>query len=355
MKQAIVPIHHAPHIYSQQSQRVMVFWVFAALVPSALWGILVFGPRALLVVLLSMASAAASEGIVNYFQKKLTLDDGSALLTGFVIGLAMPPNAPLAIPVLSAAFAILVVKWSFGGLGSNWMNPAMAGAAFAYVGWPGSLSSWSLPSTVTGVESVTGATPISLFKNQALEAVIHPEAYAITGFDTSLTNSLNEILFHPLGASLPGGYIDLIVGNHPGAIGEVSTILLLLGTVFLLSKKIIRWEIPAAVIASFSLLTWAFGGIQADGSLFQGDILFSLCSGAVIFVAFFSATDPVTSPMSLPGRAIYGCAIGLCFFLFRASGGGGGGAAFAVIIANCFVPLIDSMRPAVSKAKEAAS
>ena len=171
-----------------------------------------------------------------------------------------------------------------------------------------------------------------------------PDAYAVTGFDTAVTNWLNEAIFRPLGASLPGGYVDLFVGNHPGAIGELSVLLLLVGTIALISKKVIRWEIPASVILAFSSLTWIFGGLPSSGALFSGDALFGLCTGAVVFVAFFCATDPVSSPMSFASRLIYGLGTGCLLFLFRFLGTRGDGAAFAVILMNCLAPAINGIR-----------
>ncbi len=333
----------APHIYAAQSQRVMISWIIAALLPSALWGIFSFGLPALLVLTVSIGCAVIGELLVSLLTKKISIGDGTSILTGLIIGLSLPSSAPLFIPAFASLFAILVVKWSFGGLGSNWMNPAMAGTAFAYLGWSRFLSSWPLPKTVSGIDGLSGSTPLLAALNHPEIGGFHPDAYAVTGFDTSLTTSLNEYIFHPLGAALPGGYIDLFVGNHPGAIGEVSTFLLLLCTVFLISRRIIRWEIPSSILASFALLTWSFGGLSSSGLLFRGDILFALCSGSVVFIAFFSSTDPVTSPMSSLGRCLYGLGIGCLIFLFRSFGSRAEGAAFSVIIMNTLVPLIDSL------------
>jgi Na+-translocating ferredoxin:NAD+ oxidoreductase subunit D len=333
----------SPHLYSGQSQRIMVAWVCAAMAPAVFWGIMAFGWRALVVLGISIGSALLAEGAIDIALKKLTLNDGTAFLTGLIIGLSMPAGVPLAIPALAACFAVLVVKWSFGGLGSNWMNPAMAGTAFAYIGWSSSFTSWFLPRTVGSIDGLTGSTPIMLMRARAFSGAFKPDAYAVTGFDTAVTSSLNEMVFRPLGASLPGGYIDLLVGNHPGAIGELSAILLLLGTVVLISKRVIRWEIPASVIFAFASLTWIFAGLPSTGALFSGDVLFGLCTGAVIFIAFFCATDPVSSPMTFTGRLIYGMGIGIVIFLFRFLGTKGDGAAFAVIIMNCLVPVIDSI------------
>lgn len=344
MTETMGTLPKAPHLYSSQSQRSMVAWVCAAIAPSLLWGVFAYGLRGAAVLLTAVGSALIAEGAVNALLKRFTLRDGTAFLTGLIVGASMPAGVPLIIPALASCFAILVVKWSFGGLGSNWMNPAMAGATFAYIGWPRGFDSWYLPRTVSGIEGVTGSTPIMLMREQAFQGAFRPDAYAVTGFDTTLTASLNELLFRPLGASLPGGYIDLLVGNRPGAIGELSIALILLGTIMLIAKRIIRWEISASVLLSFSALTMAFGGIPNSGSPFSGDALFALCSGSIVFVAFFCATDPVSSPTSFTGRALYGAGIGTLAFLFRFLGEKGDGAAFAVIIMDCFVPLIDSLR-----------
>lgn len=334
----------APHLYASQSQRIMVAWVCAALAPSALWGFMAFGWKAILVVAVSVGAALLSEGAINLAAKRFTLTDGTAFLTGFIIGLAMPASVPVAIPALASCFAVVVVKWSFGGLGSNWMNPAMAGTAFAYVGWPKSFMSWPLPRAVSGIDGLTSSTPVMIMRDQGFVGPFKPDAYAVTGFDTAVTNWMNETIFRPLGASLPGGYVDLFVGNHPGAIGELSILLLLAGTVALIAKRVIRWEIPASVILSFSSLSWVFGGLASSGQFFSGDALFGLCTGAIVFVAFFCATDPVSSPMSFVSRVLYGIGTGSLIFFFRFFGQRGDGAAFAVIFMNCLVPAIDYIR-----------
>jgi electron transport complex protein RnfD len=161
--------------------------------------------------------------------------------------------------------------------------------------------------------------------------------------DAFVTDILNQGIFSRLGADLPGGYIDLLLGNKPGALGELSAILILAASVFLLSRRMIRWEIPLSIVSSFAVLTWIFGGLPYGRDFFSGDLLFSVLSGSFLLVAFFMAPDPVTSPSSRRGMLIYGFGVGLLSFALRSFGSSAEGSAFAVILMNCAVPAISKL------------
>jgi electron transport complex protein RnfD len=161
-----------------------------------------------------------------------------------------------------------------------------------------------------------------------------------SALDASVTDALNQGIFGRLGADLPSGYIDLLVGNKSGALGELSALLILAASIVLLSRKMIRWEIPASIIGSFAILTWVFGGLPLGKGFFAGDVLFAVLSGSFLLVAFFMAPDPVTSPSSRTGMLIYGIGVGLLSFLLRAFGASAEGTAFAVILMNCGVPAL---------------
>jgi electron transport complex protein RnfD len=170
-----------------------------------------------------------------------------------------------------------------------------------------------------------------------------------TSLDASVTETLNKILFSHIGAELPGGYVDLLIGNKPGALGELSALLILAASIFIISRRFVRWEIPASIVTTFALLTWTFGGLPFGNGFFAGDMLFSIFSGSFLIVTFFMAPDPVTSPSSLIGMSIYGMGIGALIFLFRSFGLSAEGSAFAVILMNCVVPALSKLDIAASR------
>jgi electron transport complex protein RnfD len=225
------------------------------------------------------------------------------------------------------------------------MNPALAGIAFALVNWPTEMSRWTLPNRLSDVISVSGATPMGVARTQGGGLA----ALTSSATDSSVTTALNQGLFSRLGAQLPGGYVDLALGNKSGALGELSGILILAASIVLLARKVIRWEIPASIVVSFALLTWAFGGLVIGDGFFSGDVLFAIFSGSFLLVAFFMAPDPVTSPSSRLGMILYGMGIGTITFLFRAFGSRSEGTAFAVLLMDCSVPAISRLDAAMSR------
>jgi electron transport complex protein RnfD len=158
------------------------------------------------------------------------------------------------------------------------------------------------------------------------------------------TGALNQGLFSRLGAELPSGYIDLLIGNRTGTLGELSGLLILAASVFIISRKFIRWQIPASMIGSFTLLVWIFGGLPFGRGFLAGDVLFALLNGSLLLVAFFMAPDPVTSPSSRWGMLAFGFGAGSLTFLLRQFGSSSEGTTFAVLIMNCFTPLLDRPR-----------
>lgn len=339
----------APFIHARQSSPSLAWGTSLALMPAFVWGLYCFGPRSALVVGLAVAAALAAEALVGLLHRSFSLWDGTAFLTGLLIGLAMPPGVALYVPAAASLFAILLVKAAFGGLGSNWMNPALAGLVFALLNWPQEMGTWMLPAHLGGTQALSGATPLGLLKaapalgNGDLLGLLSRVGLKPTDFDASLTSFLNEEVFGRVGASLPSGYMDLIFGNRPGAIGELSGVLLLAASVLLLSRRMIRWEVPASIFASYGALVWIFGALPGGGAFFAGDVLLGLFSGSFILVAFFMATDPVTSPSTRVGMLVYGLGIGTLTFLLRTFGSFPEGTAFAVVMMDCAVPLIEKL------------
>jgi electron transport complex protein RnfD len=302
-------ITSSPHFHSGESTPKIMWSVVICLVPAAAWGVYNFGLRGLLILLVSIGAATGTELLITTLQKKKsTLFDGSAFLTGLLIGFNMSPAVPGFIPIIASVFAIAVVKHSFGGLGRNWMNPALAGRVFAMFCWTGEMTTWSAP--LTSPDAFTGATPLAMGAGKFLKT---------------------------------GSYLDLFLGRIPGCIGEVSVLLLLLGTVYLFIKRIITWETPVAYIGTFGILAFIFGGIPSGGEIFSGDILFHLMSGGLVLGAFYMATDMVTSPLTRKGMLIFGAGCGVFTFLIRIFGGFPEGVSLAIILMNIVVPMINRL------------
>jgi len=317
-------VSSSPQIHSADSTAKIMWTVVLSLIPAGIWGVYAFGMTALVVILVSIAAAVGSEALLSLIDKKMTVGDGSAVLTGLLVGYNMPPQIPLYIPAIASVFAIVVVKWSFGGLGANWMNPALAGRVFVFFSWTGPMTKWLLPS-VRGVDAVTGPTPLGSLKS----------AY----FATSL-NVSGPIEFLQ-SEGLPVTYKDLFLGNIPGSIGEISALLLLLGGLFLLMRKIITWHVPVVYMGSFAVLIWVFGGLRMGTGFFSGDILFHLLSGGLVLGALFMATDMATTPLTEKGNIIFGLGCGFLTFLIRIYGSLPEAVSLSIIVMNMFVPVID--------------
>ncbi|MBN1525580.1 MAG: RnfABCDGE type electron transport complex subunit D [Spirochaetales bacterium] len=352
----------SPHLREGSRTSAIMWFVCLALFPASVWGVVVFGWYSLIVLVVSIFTALLTEFVITAIKKKMTLFDGSAFLTGLLIGMNMPPSIPVYIPVFATIFAVAIVKHAFGGLGRNWMNPALAGRVFAMFSWSKSMATWSLPSTlasVPGADAVSGASPLGYIKagllglsvqadspaqlSDALGSIGGPMNYLasknfpVSSFDLGASGWLKSVLNIDIGR----GYIDLFVGNVAGSIGEVSALLLLAGALFLFIKKIISWHIPAAYLGTFAFLTWLLGGFQFSLGLFQGDVLFHLFAGGLMLGVFFMATDYVTTPLTPKGMLIFGAGAGLLTFLIRFYGGLPEGVSLAIIIMNMCVPLID--------------
>ena len=354
----------SPHI-SHSANTANIMWaVSACLVPAGIWGVFVFGIQSLYVLIVSIASSVGAEMIMaRLLKRNFTIGDGSAVLTGLLIGYNMPPAIPLYIPVIASIFAIVVVKWTFGGLGGNWMNPALAGRVFVFFSWTGPMTIWTVPKTIA-VDGVTGPSVLGFIKAGLLgysgpasgpADFLVENGYAHTLFDERVTGWLRENLF----SNIQNGYVDLFTGNIPGCIGEVSALLLLLGAVYLFARKIITWHIPVTYILSFGVLTWIFGGLRFDSGFFSGDVIFHLFSGGLMLGALYMATDMVTSPLTGKGMIIYGIGIGVFTFLIRFYGSFPEGVSLAILLMNIFAPLINRMtgpkRFGISKESEGAS
>ncbi|MDR1894020.1 MAG: RnfABCDGE type electron transport complex subunit D [Spirochaetales bacterium] len=338
----------SPQIHSLASTSRVMGGVILALLPAGIWGVWLFGPRAGAVILVSLAGAAAGELIGAGLMKKNTLADGSAFLTGLLVAYNMPVSVPLYVPATASLFALLVAKWTFGGLGNNWINPALAGRVFVFFSWTSAMTKWTLPVKLTGAaEAVTGATVLGAVKTGLADLggpggggpveFLKSLDFPASAFAQDLARGFQGLT----GLETEALKWDLFFGLTPGCIGEVSTLLLLLGGAALLFTRIINWEIPFFYLGSFALLTGIFGGLPFGKGLFAGDVVFHLLSGGLILGAFFMATDMVTSPLTKKGMIIYALGTGFLTFLIRQYGSFPEGVSLAIILMNIFVPVIN--------------
>ncbi len=349
----------APFIRAGRSTPTLAWTAALCLAPAAAWGVFLFGLPAGLVLAVSVGTALAAEGLCSLLRGEFTLVDGSAFLSGLLVGCLVPPGVPLYVPAAASGFAMIVVKHTFGGLGRNWMNPALAGVVFAQVSWPAAFDGlaatrWTaagpapLGALSAALEAGKGATGGAFF-------TLAGAGWQSSGADAAVVGWLNATVLGRLGLFVAGGAFDLLVGIRPGGIGEACVPLLLAAAAVLVARRVIRWEIPAVSVGVFGLLTWALGGLSAGGGLFTGNPVFHLAAGSTLLVCIFMATDPVTSPLTRAGRVVYGCGLGGFAFLLRFHGSLGDGSALALLLADCTVPLLDRWtRPARARQGAAA-
>lgn len=293
----LLNVSSSPHVRSKVSTQNIMYDVAIAMLPATIWGVIQFGIYSLVVVVATVLACVLSEyAFETLMGKPVTISDGSALVTGMILGLNMPPTIPLWIPVLGGVFAIIVVKQLYGGLGQNWMNPALAARCFLLISFAGSMTKFTDPVT----DAIAGATPLATIK--------------------------------------AGGEYDLaamFIGKIPGTIGEISVIALLIGAAYLLYKKVISIRIPGTYILTFAVFAFIFGQHNI------GYVLAEICGGGLVFGAFFMATDYVTSPITPKGQIVFGVCLGILTGLFRIFGGSAEGVSYAIIFCNMLVPLIE--------------
>lgn len=306
----------SPHVHSGDSVQKNMYGVCLALVPALIASLYFFGLGAAVVLLASIVSCVAFEWLISKFILKRTqfsVADGSALLTGLLLGFNLPSNLPIWIVVLGALVAIGVGKMTFGGLGQNPFNPALVGRVFLLISFPAQMTTWPVSGTIGYIDAQTGATPLALMK------------WAIQSGDASVLSDMPSAL-------------SLAIGQHGGSLGEVSALLLLLGCVFMIVRKIITWHIPVSILLTVALVS---GALHMANPAYA-DPLSVLCTGGLMLGACFMATDYVTSPMVAKGQIIYGVCIGLLTIVIRNWGAYPEGMSFAILIMNAFTPLINT-------------
>ncbi|HEY8891123.1 MAG TPA: RnfABCDGE type electron transport complex subunit D [Clostridium sp.] len=310
-------ISTSPHIRADTSISKIMWTVNLALAPAALFAIYHFGIPALLVLLAGSLSAVGFEYVVQKLRKKpITIADGSAFLTGLLLAMCLPPSIPPYMAIIGSFIAIVVAKHAMGGLGYNIFNPAHIGRAALMVSWPVAMTTWT---NLSGkVDAVASATPLNILKQEGYSKLI----------DTF--------------GSAPQMYKSMLLGVRNGSIGETSTILLMLGGIFLIYKGYANWVVPVFMIGTVGILTWICG----PTGLFSGDPIFHMMAGGLIIGAFFMATDMVTIPMTKKGQIIFAIGAGAITVLIRLKGGYPEGVCYSILLMNAVTPLIDRfMKP----------
>ncbi|MCL2088286.1 MAG: RnfABCDGE type electron transport complex subunit D [Oscillospiraceae bacterium] len=305
-----------PHIYGNDTITRRMRDVLIALAPAAFAGIFYFGRRAFLIIAVSIISAVLAEYLFQKVTgKAVTIHDCSAAITGLLIALTLPPAVPLWVPVIGGFFAVVAVKQLFGGLGSNFMNPALAARAFLVAAFPVYMTNWVFPRMSEGADAVAGATYLTIIKQNTA--------------------------FVPESAD----YAAVFFGNIGGCIGETSALALIAGGIFLIFRRVINWRVPVFYVGSFGLFAFIFG---RNGYFAGENIFFEMMAGGLLLGAIFMATDYATTPISPRGKIIMGIGCGFLTVMIRFYSGYPEGVCFAIIIMNVFVPIIDKyIRPRV--------
>ena len=315
-------VSHSPHVRDKATTQSIMLDVIIALLPATLAGWYYFGIRAVLITMISVASCIIFEYISRRVMKRNnTITDLSAVVTGLLLAMNLPVSLPLYMVVIGACFAIVVVKQMFGGLGNNFVNPAIAARIFLVIAFPKAMTSWTVRSgswfSFDSTDAVSSATPL-------------------TKINTSEAPSLWK----------------LFIGDKAGCIGEVCIIALLIGALYLILRHVIRPWIPAAYIGTFAILVFLFGKtnvfnftgdltvLSGGGDLFH-ECCYMILSGGLILGAFFMATDYVTSPLTTKGKFIFGMGCGILTFLIRYYGNMAEGVSFSIILMNILTPHID--------------
>ena len=322
----------SPHYSAKNSSTGVMAAVIMSLLPLCIYGVYLFGIPALITIITAVCSCVVFELLFQLASKqKIQIQDGSAVVSGILLALVLPPSLPVWMTILGSAFAMIVAKAFFGGIGANVFNPALTGRAFLFVSFPAAMGTWTLPKNaqplVEAVTSATGGVTDAVTSATALSVL--KGADIVKDADT---------------------YMNFLLGNRAGCIGESNILLILLAFAFLAVTKIIDWRAPLAMIATVALATFLAGG----------DVVMAMLAGGLIFGAVFMVTDYATSPITTTGRLIFGAGCGVITFLIRQFGGYPEGGMFSILIMNAVVPFLNKLIqkkygfvPAPKKTKEA--
>lgn len=319
---SLLTISGSPHVHSGGSTKKIMYGVILAMVPAMLISFYYFGLSAIILTVVSVASCLLFEWFIQKYilQGKTTITDGSAVITGMLLAFNVPTSLPIWMLVVGALVSIGVAKMSFGGLGKNLFNPAIVGRVFLLISFPVDMTTWPKPTlpfitTEFAVDGLTGPTPLGILKEGLMQG-----------------KTISE-----LQTQIPG-YLEMMMGQMSGSLGEVSAIAIIIGGLFMLIRKIITWHIPVAFIGT----TIVFSGIlwMIDPTHYVNP-LFHLVTGGLMLAAIFMATDMVTSPMSKSGQLVFGVGCGILTIMIRVWGAYPEGASFAIMLMNGVTPLIN--------------
>lgn len=317
----LLTLSSSPHIRDGSSIPGVMHTVVLSLMPGALMGVYLFGLPALLTIVIAVASCVAFEAWMQWLMdRKISVFDGSAILTGLLLAMNLPSSAPWWLTIIGSAVAIIIGKQLYGGLGQNIFNPALVARVFLLIAWPVQMTTFLPPSAMLakGADAVSSATPLSAIK---MELMSHKANIDISALPQPSTS-------------------DLLLGVHGGSLGEVSIIALLIGGLYLLYKKIITWHIPVSFLGTallFSAIMWLVDPMKYANPVFH------ILTGGMILGALFMATDYVTSPVTNKGMLVFGAGCGFLTILIRLFGGYPEGVSFAILLMNLGTPLIDKL------------
>lgn len=315
----LLTVSGSPHIHADQSVRKIMFGVIISLIPAMLVSFYFFGLSAIILTLTAVISCVAFEFLIQKYilGNTPTIGDGSAMLTGLLLAFNVPSNLPLWIMIIGSLVSIGIAKMSFGGLGKNPFNPALVGRVFMLISFPVDMTSWPVPQSFSTslTDVITGPTPLGIIKEGLKKG-------------DSMADLMHQV----------PDYVNLLLGNNGGSIGEVSAIALLIGGLYLLFKKIITWHIPVTFIGSVFLFALILNLANPEHYV---NPFFHLVTGGLMLGAIYMATDMVTSPMTPAGMLIFGAGCGIITILIRVFGVYPEGVSFAILIMNAVVPLIN--------------
>lgn len=313
----LLTVSPSPHVHSDDSVNKIMYRVVLAMLPALVWSVVVFGIDAIRVTLIAVIASVGFEYLIQRYIMKVrpSVTDGSALVTGILLAFNVPSNLPWWIIIAGALVSIGIGKMSFGGLGTNIFNPALVGRVFLLISFPVQMTSYPVPKSA-GVDAVTGATPLGLLKEGLLNG-----------------KPLSQIA-----GDLPTAS-DLLFGNIGGSLGEISALMLILGGLYMLVRKVITWHTPVSVLGTMFVMAAIFWMINPEMYMVP---TFHILTGGAMLGAIFMATDMVSSPMTGKGQIIYGIGIGVITMSIRLFGAYPEGISFAILIMNAFTPLINN-------------
>jgi electron transport complex protein RnfD len=314
-------LQSSPHIVSPVNARTLMGHVLISLAPASIYGVVIFGIPALANILIGVATAVAAEALFRLATKQDNrIGDLSAIVTGLLLALVIPPSTPLWITALGSVFAIIVAKEFFGGLGANVFNPALIGRAFLLMTFPAALTTWDRPLSAlrAGADSITGPTPLRILSRSGGIDALGADLAALRLSESPDYWSTIKTLF---------------LGNHGGSIGETSILLILAGGIYLLLTKTIDWRTPVAMIAGAVLAALPLGL----------DPLVAVLSGGLLFGAVFMATDYVSAPVTSTGKLIFGFGAGVITALIRKWGVYPEGVTYGILIMNAITPFLNRL------------